>query len=84
MVDNDPVQPSPQAGYFNATALMVVVTSTLALYNSLELLLLIFTTFKRYTAFTFGRFWSLQQESCHILFAISSSVSSSASSSLEW
>jgi hypothetical protein len=64
MADKDPAQPSPQADYFNATALMVVVTSTLALYNSLELLLLIFTTFKRYAGLYF---WSLLVASAGVM-----------------
>lgn len=43
-------------GSFNATSVIVIVTSTLSLYNALELILLIFTTFKAYRGLYF---WSL-------------------------
>lgn len=36
----------PHTGYFDACSVIVIVCSTLALYNALELILLIFTTFK--------------------------------------
>lgn len=56
MADTDLSRTSALAGYFDAIALIVVVTSTIALYNLLELLLLIFTTLKRYAALYF---WSM-------------------------
>ncbi len=45
-----------ERGYFDATALIVIVTSTTALYNSLELLLLLFAVFEKYAGLYF---WSL-------------------------
>ena len=43
-------------GYFDARSIIVIVCSTLALYNALELILLIFTTFKGWHGLYF---WSL-------------------------
>ena len=46
----------PHTGFFDARSVVVIVCSTLALYNALELILLIFTTFKRWHGLYF---WSL-------------------------
>lgn len=46
----------PHTGYFDARSVVVIVCSTLALYNGLELILLIFTTFKHWRGLYF---WSL-------------------------
>jgi hypothetical protein len=46
----------PHTGLFDARSVVVVVCSTLALYNALELILLIFTTFRRWYGLYF---WSL-------------------------
>ena len=46
----------PHTGYFDARSVIVIVCSTLALYNALELILLIFTTFKRWHGLYF---WAL-------------------------
>jgi len=44
------------SGYFDAQSVIIIVTSTLSLYNALELILLIFTTFKTWGGLYF---WSL-------------------------
>ena len=46
----------PHSGSFDGRSVVVIVCSTLALYNALELILLIFTTFKRWNGLYF---WSL-------------------------
>jgi hypothetical protein len=46
----------PHTNYFNARSVIVIICSTLTLYNALELILLIFTTFKRWHGLYF---WSL-------------------------
>jgi hypothetical protein len=46
----------PHSGLFDARSVIVIVCSTLALYNALELILLIFTTFQRWRGLYF---WAL-------------------------
>jgi hypothetical protein len=43
-------------GYFDTQSIIVIVTSTVGLYNALELLLLIFTTFRHFSGLYF---WAL-------------------------
>lgn len=47
---------TPHTGLFDARSVIVIVCSTLSLYNALELILLIFTTFKQWHGLYF---WSL-------------------------
>jgi hypothetical protein len=64
MAEVDPNHYQEHSGYFTPTSLMVVVCSTASLYNALELVLLIFTTFKRYTGLYF---WSLLLSSVAVI-----------------
>ncbi len=52
------------SGYFDAQSVIIIVTSTLSLYNALELILLIFTTFKTWGGLYF---WSLLVSSSGVI-----------------
>jgi hypothetical protein len=52
----DPTKDDHYTGILTATVIVVITTNSISLYNAIELLLLIFVTFKKWGGFYF---WSL-------------------------